>query len=497
MALGSAAFSRWLLVGVAIAALAAAACGDGDADPGSSDAPPPPPPSNEPAASAPPDTDEERAESRSAPDSQDAGADPAPSLPPPPEPPPPEPAPPTPQPYDNARTLGIVRHLAGTIGPRVQGAPADREAADFLAQRFAAAGYQVDRQRFPLATFQEGPLTVEADGGPIPATLFGGSVGGTVTGPLVAVPGLGEAKDYEGRDVAGAVVLVQRGILLFQDKVDTATEHGAAAILIFNNEPGAFQGTLREGSRIPAISLARTQGVALRDALETDLVEIAIVAEGGLMVVESENVIARSQSGECSVYVGGHYDTVPGVPGANDNASGTAIVVELARAFAGSEGVEHVCFVAFGAEEASQAGGGLNGSRFLIERLEAEGALAQLTAMLNLDAVGDGRLVLVGDGELVGIALRLAAALEIPAARGALPEGAGSDHLLFEASGVPVIFPTAVGAQLHTPADNLDNLDPQVLDDVGRLAHALLRCLIQRAAGAPVGATDVCLSPAT
>ena len=52
---------------------------------------------------------------------------------------------------------------------------------------------------------------------------------------LVAVPGLGEAADYEGLDVTGKVVLVQRGTISFAEKHMYAEEAGAAAVLVYNN----------------------------------------------------------------------------------------------------------------------------------------------------------------------------------------------------------------------------------------------------------------------
>lgn len=51
------------------------------------------------------------------------------------------------------------------------------------------------------------------------------------------------------------------------------------------------------------------------------------------------------------VVVGGHYDTAPGTPGANDNASGTAAMLALARRFADSKPARTLRFVAFTNEE--------------------------------------------------------------------------------------------------------------------------------------------------
>lgn len=49
--------------------------------------------------------------------------------------------------------------------------------------------------------------------------------------------------------------------------------------------------------------------------------------------------------------IGAHYDSVPGSPGADDNATGVAVLLELARAFAGQPGKSPLRLVAFDLEE--------------------------------------------------------------------------------------------------------------------------------------------------
>ena len=194
---------------------------------------------------------------------------------------------------------------------------------------------------------------------------------------------------------------------------------------------------------------------------------------------ESQNVVARRPDGACRIWVGGHYDSVPGVMGANDNASGTALVVEMARAYADSAGGRLICFVAFGAEESVGGSPGILGSKVFVQRLVESGAIEDVTAMLNLDVAGVGSaLLLVGVEPLVGLAEEVGAALEIDLAAGALPPGIGSDHLNFAQAGVPVIFPTVLGGPIHVPADRFEAVEPERLASVGRLAHGLLGCLI-------------------
>lgn len=79
------------------------------------------------------------------------------------------------------------------------------------------------------------------------------------------------------------------------------------------------------------------------------------------------------------VVVGAHYDTVPGSPGADDNATGVAVLLELARQFAGKPPRRPVRLVAFDLEEY-----GLVGSRTYVEALKGQ----PIHLMLSLEMLG-------------------------------------------------------------------------------------------------------------
>lgn len=390
-----------------------------------------------------------------------------------------------PRDYDNDFALDILETLSLEIGPRARGTPGETAAADFLAQTFAELGYDVERQAFTLPFDAVTTVELTVEGESLPASAFRGTTGGEVRAAVVAVPGLGSPSDFAGIDVEGAIVLIERGILFFQDKIANAAAAGAAGALIFNNEAGGFDGSLETVSSIPAASLDRATGVSLRRQVEEGPVSGTLNVEGGRGQLISENIIASSGTEGCRLYVGGHYDSVVDVPGANDNASGTALVVALAQAFAGVEGSRLVCFVAFAAEEAGGGIGGIAGSTFLVGELIASGAIDQVSAMLNLDVASGGTnsVVLVGTADLALSAAEIAAELGINARLGSLSPNTGSDHSSFEIAGVPVLFPTVFGARIHVPEDDFDAVEPAILDSVGRLSRDMLQCLIVAAGG--------------
>lgn len=102
---------------------------------------------------------------------------------------------------------------------------------------------------------------------------------------------------------------------------------------------------------------------------------------------EVENLIVEVPgAGEGIVVVGAHYDTAPGTPGADDNASGVAVVLELARALREHRPSRTVRFVFFTCEEPPFFLTGRMGSRVHAARARERGE--DITAMLSVESVG-------------------------------------------------------------------------------------------------------------
>ncbi|MGH8701726.1 MAG: M28 family peptidase [Burkholderiales bacterium] len=86
------------------------------------------------------------------------------------------------------------------------------------------------------------------------------------------------------------------------------------------------------------------------------------------------------------VVVGAHYDSVVGAVGANDNGSGVAAIIELARLFKGAIPARTLRFVAFVNEEPPFAHSDAMGSRHYAQRAKARGE--NIVAMLSLETIG-------------------------------------------------------------------------------------------------------------
>ena len=377
--------------------------------------------------------------------------------------------------FDGSRALSHIERLATTIGPRVAGSAAETTAVAYIRDQFKASGYDVEIQEFSFEGDPFRPATVQAGGKTIDGYALSGSVGGTVSAASVFV-GLGDAAGIGGQNLRGKVAVADRGTLRFGEKYDNVKASGAVALVILNNEDGDLLGNLFKPSDIPVVSLSGGAAGSVRAAAQAGGT-ISVKAPSA-EVTKSLNVIARPAPGaKCLLVVGGHHDTVPGAPGAHDNASGTAETIELARAFA-ADGLDNgLCFATFGAEES-----GLHGSKALAAKLKAAGELPKI--MVNLDTTGLGtRIDLIGSAELTKAALAVAQKLSIEAAITELGANFGSDHQSFSDVGVPVLFfATNDIGKLHTPGDTTATIQPQTLENSGDLAFAVIRQLLAQVA---------------
>ena len=207
------------------------------------------------------------------------------------------------------------------------------------------------------------------------------------------------------------------------------------------------------------------------------------------------NVVARiSGSRPGVVVVGAHYDTkdIPEFVGANDGASGVAILLGLADALPARMDGSSVDLVFFDAEEARGkrefASDGDRGSRQFVALAKAGGSqgatpLRQMRSMVLFDMVGDCDLEIpheaTSDQSLYD---QFADATNDLTGSSAPFEGesagVGDDHTPFQEAGVPAVDLIdftygpggAPGAYWHTPQDTLDNVCADSLDAVGEAA---------------------------
>lgn len=199
----------------------------------------------------------------------------------------------------------------------------------------------------------------------------------------------------------------------------------------------------------------------------------------------SQNVIAYPRGFDPArphILAGAHLDTVIVSPGANDNASGAALILELARLASLLPTKLPIVFVEFTGEERRQKGsaGALFGSKRYLSSL-GRSERASLKAMLNIDMVGNGPVTLVCHGAagpprvFLDFVIARARALGLPA-RESVVTRFFSDHVPFENSRYPVAWLWAGDhPAVHTPNDRAGVVRAADVVRSGRIAWEAIR----------------------
>jgi Zn-dependent M28 family amino/carboxypeptidase len=160
-------------------------------------------------------------------------------------------------------------------------------------------------------------------------------------------------------------------------------------------------------------------------------------------------------------------------PGADDNASGTAVLLEVARAMAtaGARNARTVLFVSFSGEEE-----GLLGSRLYLQR--PVWPINSTRAMINIDhaGIGNGRLTVGVTGLEKSLVLQAGQAAGVADKLDHYGFFPGGDHVPFKEAGVPTVTIVSGGVHpnFHRPTDTADTINPEILQSVARYVLSLI-----------------------
>ena len=405
---------------------------------------------------------------------------------------------------DADKVLKHISYLSETIGPRIAGSKEERKAAEYIRDEFNKYGYNAEMQEFPFYSIADAYLSVNGVELEFAVPdLSGGTDADGITAEVVNC-GLGNSLEEFLKDpvtdeylVKGKIALIQRGVETFVRKAENATRAGAIGVILYNRENIAdpneivMPGLGTEPLALPFVSISLNDGRQIRQSLAVgEQVEATIIANQ--VVKYSQNVIAvkeaKNKGSKDIVYVTAHYDSVPGAPGANDNASGTAMMLEFSRILKGYPVDKEVRFVACGAEEI-----GILGSDYYVMNLSDED-FENSFANFNMDMIATSAPqcnILYAD-TVDGKANVVTDAAEAAGARlgknilGRLP-GDRSDHAPFGYSGIPAacfIWGDEDGnleQWYHTPSDTIEiNISLDRLQTAGEIIGSALYDVIRK-----------------
>ena len=219
------------------------------------------------------------------------------------------------------------------------------------------------------------------------------------------------------------------------------------------------------------------------------------------------NLVGRQspQRGTSLIILGAHFDSVQGTPGADDNASGVAVLLEAARLLSRARLRSQVLFCAFNLEELNMIG-----SSYLAKKLKSAGA--KVDAMISLEMVGYTDLNSGSQkypfglkafyperGDFIGVIgnwnsaslLRTVArqmrhvqgfpveTLSVPGNGGLIPAVRLSDHSPFWDAGYPALMITDTSffrnPHYHGPTDTLETLN---LDFMAKVCEGAVRAVL-------------------
>ncbi|HEX6230844.1 MAG TPA: M20/M25/M40 family metallo-hydrolase [Actinomycetota bacterium] len=420
---------------------------------------------------------------------------------------------------DRVALEGIRRHLEALQaiadehgGTRATGTPGYAASVDYVAESLRAAGYEVELPTTDVPVFeQREPSRLEligpeprafADGVDFRAMLFSGS--GDVQGGVTPVEGGGCSSSDFAAFPEGDVALIGPGPCFRRAQAENARAAGASAVIGVSTAAAGrpLRPTLLYPGGIEVPVLSVTAPVGRRLARGDAVVRIHVRASTSFRPAPSVIAELPSAEGERVVMLGGHLDSVIDGPGMNDNGSGVAVLLELARWLAGRDPPPAVRFAFWSGEEQ-----GLYGSRDYVEG-RSEEELAEIRAYVNLDMVGSPNFVMFvyeddgnpGSAEIAGLFTSFFEGAGIPSEpidlRGA------SDHSAFARAGIATgglhsgalerktgsqaqtyggIAREPLDACYHQPCDTLENVSDEALR---RSADAVV-AVLERLLGLP------------
>jgi hypothetical protein len=371
--------------------------------------------------------------------------------------------------------MRTVEHLAGRLGPRPAGGEAEYLASQYIVGRLADVGLGAECRSFLFRGWRPHPgACVHVTDGPsnernfaaVPLPYTSATPAAGCTGRLV--------RQGTWPIIAGRL-LCPRYLVIGEEGIP------GAAVIVTEGDPRPLPNPLPL-LVLPTVCISSSDEACLTElALGDRGVPVTVVSpppwEGPLW---SRNVIAQIGRDDRVLSLCAHYDSAEDSPGANDNASGVALLLRLAeRIPRWADGAVGIRLAFYGAEEPLFVG-----SRLDVSELQTSGALPRVAACLNFDMVGVGdafhlRCAASSIWAQLGAGLRKAKPVDV--ALRVVPATAASDHWSFYEAGVDSAQLTRVSdPRYHCPTDTEDRVAAAALDEAEDLAAALVAAFMSR-----------------
>ena len=292
------------------------------------------------------------------------------------------------------RLWGHLSYLCEEIGARLSGTPADERSVEYIANHFKRCGVDVEVQDYPCPSWEHEKTELTLLGAGESRRLFAIAQTFSESCDLEAeFVGVGTRKELEfAPDLAGKILVLYgeaEGALTADRNwmLLTAEERRAAGLIVINTDETVPTKLIRDPYlRIPAVAVPHSVGLELLHCGG----KVRLHVRARRFDSTGHNVIGHLPGLKTGrIAVAAHYDSAAECPGATDNASGTAVVLELCEIF-GAAGKRNlgIDFIAYGAEEYGRhraPGGNLGSVEYVRQNPEA---VRETLGVVETDLVG-------------------------------------------------------------------------------------------------------------
>jgi hypothetical protein len=345
------------------------------------------------------------------------------------------------------------------------GTPGDEKSAAYVEAHFLRLGLKVISHSMPCTGWDLISTKLRVDGRSFPAVGNMYSPAGKVRAPLVLSEP--DIADGQFRLLKGKAVAVYGNFEPFPARLNgfaLKAEHAGAAcvIVIDSNHDTSATKLIRELTleRMPVASVSLNTGFKLAK-LEGRQAEFQV--EARRYASQTRDVIGILEGGEREICIEAHRDAAPDTPSADDNGSGTAVLLELARLLSATKPRRTIRFVSATGEEFGNVGTPVYAKKFAAE-------LKKIDLMINADCVGvqkdDSVLPLVRQ------TLRSFPGMKLVPTE-TRTYGQISEYLGSSANAVNVVNEWA-NARIHTAKDEPSNLSDARMADVAEFLRDLV-----------------------
>ena len=371
--------------------------------------------------------------------------------------------------------------LTNVIGSRAAGSQQDKQALLVMKNHFEKLGLETTIENFIFWAYVPRIWSLSVDNETIPCLPCVCSKSTDVSPVRGSVVDVGYGSLDELTDVKGKVILARIGRVHESFKAEAAVKKGAIGMLLFSEDDpdGIYTGRVTYPiGPLPSVCISKNDGLLISSLSKRRSAKAEITIGADTKRSVGRNLIAKlpgqATLTDESIMVTAHRDSRRFSPGANDNGSGCAVMMEMARLMVDKQRKRSIVFFSTDAEEY-----GCQGSSRFVQR-HYPYLTRSCVGALNFDSVGQGKPHLVGRDREGALSSVLNKYCEIAGKKmgetiGHRDHPGGSDCDSFARTGINASWIRCwPSSSFNTTTDSFEKLDYDVMSRICKLGELIL-----------------------